>query len=469
MLKPALYLLTAGLITCTAVAAAEEHLVCPNGKSKKGAAPPKPTILMLNNQKIKKGARITAFNKKFRQPVRCVTGDFNGDGTDDFLFGAGPGPKNTFSIIDGTTKEPTQEIFSAFLPFDANFKGGIFVAAGDVNNDSTPDIIVGAGSGSSEVRVIDGSNGARLNSFFAYDTSFTGGVRVATGDVNGDGVPDIITGPGNNGTGPVVRVFNGQTGSQLSSFNAYDSTFRGGVYVAAGDINNDGRADIITGAGAGGGPHVKIFDGATNSELQSFFAYAASFKGGVTVATGDINGDGQADIITGPGQGGRSKIIAFDGDSLSEIGSLNVFPQSYSGGVFVASQVATSTPTPSSFIDVLDSLDITSLTLTQETAGCDLPTLLPARLFPPELQFSGIPNNSTVVFTKQTQTSYTASGVKILGDEDHNGTLTADGCDVTFHFVNPTREADCQARYHFNPIGTPAEAILDTDTFATCP
>src|SRR5262249_59785610 len=101
-------------------------------------------------------------------------------------------------------------------------------------------------------------NGALVFSFFAYDVNFTGGVFVAAGDVNGDGRADIITGAGASG-GPHVKVFSGADLSLLHSFMAYDPAFRGGVRVAAGDVTGDGRADIITGAGAGGGPHVHAF------------------------------------------------------------------------------------------------------------------------------------------------------------------------------------------------------------------
>ena len=113
---------------------------------------------------------------------------------------------------------------------------------------------------------------SELASFFAYDPAFGGGVTVAAGDVDGDGRADIITGAGPGG-GPHVKVFSGADLSELASFFAYDAAFGGGVNVAAGDVNGDGLADIVTGAGLGGGPHVKVFSGADLSELASFFAY----------------------------------------------------------------------------------------------------------------------------------------------------------------------------------------------------
>src|SRR5207253_182607 len=121
-----------------------------------------------------------------------------------------------------------------------------------------------------------------LGSFFAYAPGFSGGVFVAAGDVNGDGKADIITGAGPGG-GPHVEVFSGADGSVLDSFFAYNPAFTGGVSVAAVDFNGDGKADIVTGAGPGGGPHVRVRDGKTLNDLASFMAYDPTFTGGVFV------------------------------------------------------------------------------------------------------------------------------------------------------------------------------------------
>ena len=220
----------------------------------------------------------------------------------------------------------------SFLAYPAQMSAGVRVATGDVNGDGILDIVTGPGPGAqTHVKVFDGITSAEIRSFFAYTPSFFGGVFVASGDVNGDGLADIITGADAGTAGGHVKVFDGRTGAELRSFFAFPG-YSGGVRVGAGDVNDDGFADIIVGTGFGLG-HVKVFDGANNALLASFFAYGPSFTGGVFVAAGDLNGDGHIEIITGAGINGHVK--AFDGSTLAEVRSFIPFP-GFTGEVHVA-------------------------------------------------------------------------------------------------------------------------------------
>jgi Subtilase family/FG-GAP-like repeat len=193
-------------------------------------------------------------------------------------------------------------------------------------------IAVGAPTGSSSEVKVYSADGKLYSKFFAFSPTFRGGVRVAVGDVDGDGVPEIITGAGPGG-GPQVRVFD-MKGNLKSEFFAYASGFHGGVSVATGDVDADGTAEIITGAGPGGGPQVRVFS-ADGTVKEQFFAYDKNVTTGVNVAAGDINGDGIAEIITAPATHGGSQPVKYFSGSLVYLGMITFLAPTAAGGVNV--------------------------------------------------------------------------------------------------------------------------------------
>ncbi len=253
---------------------------------------------------------------------------------------AGGGPNvRVFDFISG------REVFN-FNAYDASFRGGVRVALGDVNGDGVPDIVTAPGAGGGpDVRVFSGTNGQMIREFMAYAPGFTGGVYVAVADVNGDGKADIITGAGEGG-GADVRVFDGASGQQVAALMPYDPNFRGGVRVAAADFNRDGDADVVVAPGPGGGPDVQVFSGmtlngsATPALLARFMAYDPGFTGGVYLAAGnqdrgDVNGDGVPDLVTGAGAGGTAHIKVFSGATFATLNSFLAFNTDFTGGVRV--------------------------------------------------------------------------------------------------------------------------------------
>lgn len=161
-----------------------------------------------------------------------------------------------------------------------------------------------------EVRVFD-KEFNQVESFLAVDGQFSGGLDVALGDTDGNGDDEIIVGAGRGG-GPLVQVFSSD-GTLLSQWYAYDQTLRTGIHVAAGDLNRDGKAEIVTGVGPGGGPHVRIFDRNGNPQFTTgFFAFAEDFRGGVDVTVGDFNGDKKVEIAVSAGPGGLPHVRVFN-------------------------------------------------------------------------------------------------------------------------------------------------------------
>ena len=269
----------------------------------------------------------------FTGGVRVATGDIDGDGLVDVVTAAGPGAGPHVRVFNAASGAPVSGPLASFFAYDPAFAGGVFVATGDVNGDGRADIITGAGT-VPHVEVFSGVDGSLIRSFFAYDPAFQGGAHVSAGDVTGDGSDDIVTGAGD--AAPHVKVFDGSTSALLASFFAYDPGFQGGVYVAAGDISGDGIADIVTGT-AVGPPHVKVFSGNGFGVIQSFFAYDPGFQGGVRVAAGaDLNVDGTDDIFTSAGFGGFQNLKAFSGGSAGLLESFLAPDTGNNGGMFVA-------------------------------------------------------------------------------------------------------------------------------------
>jgi hypothetical protein len=215
----------------------------------------------------------------------------------------------------------------AALTFFPDFAGGVRTAVADVTGDGVPDFVGGAGPGGGpRVAVLDGATGGRVADFFAFEPSFAGGVFVAAADLDGDGRAEVAVTP-DRGGGPVVAVYSGAalssgTAGQLARFFGIGETgFRGGARPALGDVNGDGTPDLVVSAGYLGGPRIAVFDGRSLAAgpvklLPDFFAFEPGLRNGAFVAAGDVTGDGRADLAFGGGPGGAPRVRLFDGAAL---------------------------------------------------------------------------------------------------------------------------------------------------------
>ncbi len=181
-----------------------------------------------------------------------------------------------------------------FFPYAKTYKERVNLAA-KISDGFINQVVTGPTKGGPQVRIFR-PDGKLLGDFFAYDKNSRGGVSVALGDVDGDGQDEIVTGPG-AGLEPVIKIFSTR-GVLKNSFLAYSKLFKGGVSVAIGDVNGDGKYEIITAPGTGGGPQIRIFND-SGVALKSFFAYDQAYHGGITVSVSDINDDGVDEILAG--------------------------------------------------------------------------------------------------------------------------------------------------------------------------
>ena len=291
------------------------------------------------------------YGSAFTGGVRVTLADVTGDGTADLVTAPGAGTAPTINVYDGA--DPAHALVASFNAFEASFTGGVNVAAADITGDGFAEVVAGADlGGGPRVVVFDGATiggtatPATLADFLAIDDShFRGGVRLALGDIGGDGTADLLVGAGFGG-GPRVAVYNGATilsgiTRLFNDFFVFEQTLRNGVYVTGGDLDGDGFADLIFGGGPGGGPRVLALSGtgllagqgAGSPVLANFFAGDDRNRGGVRVVAKDTDGDGRAEIFTGGGEGESGKVHKFRGNGQQD----NAFDDDFGGntGVFV--------------------------------------------------------------------------------------------------------------------------------------
>ena len=230
------------------------------------------------------------------------------------------------------------------------FAGVSVIVIGAAKSPNTPQL----------VRVLDEATGVVLTQFAPYGPTFQGGIRVATGDLTGDGVDEIVTGSGPSIVAE-VRVFT-LGGVLLTSFLPYGSVFNGGIQVAVADVDGDGLNDIIT-VPTYGRAEVKVFQNVlvggvptfnAAAPYRDFLAFPASFIGGAVVAAADMGStastgapfnttvfDQKAEIVVGSGAGITTTVKVFDVSHMppstpttvpAAVGSFAPFGASYKGG-----------------------------------------------------------------------------------------------------------------------------------------
>ena len=241
-------------------------------------------------------------------------------------FFAGTVELGSSRLLEGrallTTSFPavgTQNVTAQFVPDNTVSNTSTSTAAAVTVVTGTAPVAIRASSvdfGQSPTVAVTNADGSARFTLNPFEATFTGGVRVAVADVNGDGQDDVIAVPGFGGA-PIIKIFDGIDGTLISQKMIFEDTFRGGLYVDAGDSAQLGYAQILIGAGFNGGPRVNLYDAVRDVSLLNYFAYDPNFRGGVAVDMSDLRGGLQQNIVTSPGKGGGPQVNVYDGLPLS--------------------------------------------------------------------------------------------------------------------------------------------------------
>jgi hypothetical protein len=229
-----------------------------------------------------------AYETSYKGGVQVATADFDLDGTPDIVVAPGLGRKGEVKVYSGAgllalansqgfVSDPSGALLTAFNPDGSSYTNGLYIAVGDIDFDGNPDIVTSRARGTSKIRVFQNTGGAAFSQFSTWQpfgSSVGGGVVVAVADTDGDGLAEVIAAPAAGATAN-VKVF-GPTGRTIKQFAAFESSFRGGVSLAAADLDGDGNAEIITGAGSNGGSRVRVFDASTGILRSEFKAFTTT-------------------------------------------------------------------------------------------------------------------------------------------------------------------------------------------------
>ncbi|MFA6533563.1 MAG: putative glycoside hydrolase [Patescibacteria group bacterium] len=244
-------------------------------------------VRVFNTTGVRQRGGFYTYKKQFAGSAKIITSDIDADGEWETVVASG----GRVAIYGSSGL-----LEKAFWPYGAAYRGAISLAAGETNNDGWQEIVTAPGAGGVGAVKIFNWQGENIGpNFYVYGDKYRGGVNLALGDLDGNGASEIIVGAATGG--PQLRIFNGAGKLISAGWFAYDKNQRGGVRIAAGDLTGDGRAEIVTVPGVGQKAEIKVWNSRGVMQGQPWLALAATNRSGAEVAVNDINRDGIMEIL----------------------------------------------------------------------------------------------------------------------------------------------------------------------------
>ncbi|MBI3956488.1 MAG: VCBS repeat-containing protein [Candidatus Kerfeldbacteria bacterium] len=280
---------------------------------------------------VSESSAITAYSSKLRGGFFGATGNVWGDERDETIAGTGDGLSPQVRIFSNTGVLRGQ-----FYAYDKKLKTGVRIAACDLNGDGIDEIVTVPGKGTAAlVKAFDRSGKAvGTTGFYPLGRKFLGGANLVCGDLDGNGTAEILVAAAKGGS-PNVLIFQAN-GKKIGQFRAQSKTFRGGIVLGLADLNGDGKLEILT-AHESGGAQVRVSTSAGKQAYPTLTPYAKSFKGGLSIAGGDTNGDGKDELIVVPRSNAQARVKIYRLPDRKVLGNFLGFPRPFTGGAVVAS------------------------------------------------------------------------------------------------------------------------------------
>ncbi|MFC1721305.1 FG-GAP-like repeat-containing protein [Patescibacteria group bacterium] len=294
------------------------------------------------------------FKQDFRGGLTIDGGDIDGDGREDLAVAPRSGGQARVRVYK--TNED-REIIVEFLAFPESFQGGANLALGDYDGDGKDEIAVAPGTAGAPLIKFFEADGTSMNKdFYAFGEKEKGGANIAAADFDGDGIDELIVGRGPFGGTPYVKTYRVDQAKEtiIASWKAYDEGFWGGVKVGAADLDQDGRDEVVTAPGWGGGPHIKGWTSQGKLHKLNNLVYASDFRGSFNFDAGDIDRDGKTEIVTVPDKKpgtGRLDFFRYIDVSLGEQ-RLRAFENGEEVKTYLVSTGTSEFPTPTGTFSV---------------------------------------------------------------------------------------------------------------------
>lgn len=295
-----------------------------------------PVFRIVDPTKKKATKEVVAFNSKDRNGVNVTAGDITGDHQADIVVGTGAGTDPLVKLYTNAGKE-----VASFNPYPTEKKTGVAVATGDVDGDGVDELLTVPAKSSAQVRVWKYSAASKKFSqvaqLFAYDRASRQGFTLTAGDMNADGRAEIaVTARANARSIVILRLDAANTLQVVKRFSPFPIQFVSGMTLAMGDVLGTGRASLVVTSGPGYYSHIKLFD-VNGKELNNFIPWSKTIRTGATLTVQDVNSDGRGEVVLSSYQSGDMTLRLFRYNGVNkkfeQIQSYGVFPKTVTNGL----------------------------------------------------------------------------------------------------------------------------------------